>query len=87
MVVLEARENSMLLRGITSVVLGFSRLDGGAARIRVGKVSFFSDFKGGRPTVCRGEIYKACSLYIICVNLRSLCVERAYLSICCICNI
>ena len=75
----------MSLRGISGVVLGYSR--GGAARAQVGKVSLFSDFIGGRHTVCCGEIYKACSLYIICVNLRSLCVERAYLSICHICNI
>ena len=26
------------------------------------------------------EIYKACSLYIICVNNRSSCVDRTYLS-------
>ena len=77
----------MLLGGISSVVLGYSRLAGGAARVRVGKVSLFSDFIGGRPTVCRGEIYKACSLYGICVNLRSLCVERNDLSICHICNL
>ena len=75
-----ARENSESPGGISSVVLGYSRLDGGAARVGVGKVSLFSDFIGGRPTVCRGEIYRACSLYIICVNLRSLCAERAYLS-------
>ena len=31
--------------GISSVVLGYSRLDGGAARVRVGKVSLFSDFR------------------------------------------
>ena len=72
--------------GILSVVIGYLRLDGGAARVGVGKVSLFSDIIGGRPTVCRGEIYKACSLYIICINLRSLCAERAYLSICHICN-
>ena len=69
------------------VTLAFTALYGGTARVRVGKVSLFSDFIGGRPTVCRGEIYKACSLYIICANLRSLCAERAYLSICHICNI
>ena len=46
----------------------------------MGKVSLFCDFIGGRPTVYREEIYKVCSLYIICFNLRSLCAERAYLS-------
>ena len=81
-VVLEPGENSVSPGGISSVVFGYSRLDGGAARVGVGKVSLFSDFLGGRPTVRRGEIYKACSLYTICVNLRSLCAERAYLSIC-----
>ena len=85
--VLDARENSVSPGGISSVVLGYSLLDGGAARVGVGKVSLFSDFIGDRPTLCRREIYKACSLYIICVNLRSLCEERAYLSICHICNI
>ena len=30
--------NSMLLRGISGVVLGYSRLDGDAARAQVGKV-------------------------------------------------
>ena len=35
-VVLKARENSMLLGGISGIVLGYSRLDGGAARARVG---------------------------------------------------
>ena len=30
----------------------------------VGKVSLLFDFVGGSPTVCREEIYKACSLYI-----------------------
>ena len=80
-------ENSMSLRGISGVVLGYSPLDGGAARVQEGKVSLFFDFIGGRPTVCCGKIYKACSLHIICVNLRSLCVEIAYLSICHICNI
>ena len=77
----------MSLGGISGVVLGYSRLDGGAARVRVGRVSLFSDFIGGRPTVYRGEIFKACSLYIVCVNLRSVCAERAYLSICHICNL
>ena len=52
--------------GISNVVLGYSRLDGGAARVGVVKVSLFSDFIGGRPTLCRGEIYKACSLYVTC---------------------
>ena len=81
MVVLEARENSVSPGGISNVVLGYSRLDGGAARVGVGKARLFSDFIGGRPTLCRREIYKACSLYIICVTFRSLCDERAYLSI------
>ena len=85
--VLEARENSVSPGGISSVVLGCSLLDGGAAQVGVGKVSLFSDFIGGRTTLCRRERYKACSLYIICVNHRSLCDERAYLSICHICNL
>ena len=32
--------NSMLLRGISGVVLGYSRLDGGAVRARVGERQF-----------------------------------------------
>ena len=75
----------MLLRGVVSVALGDLRLHSAAARVGCGKSQFV--LIGGRPKVCRGEIYKACSLYILCVNLRSLCVERACLSICCICNI
>ena len=70
-----ARENSVSLGGISSVVLGYLRLDGGATRVGVGKVSLFSDFIGGRPTVFRGEVYKSCSLCIICVNLRSVPAE------------
>ena len=72
----------MSLRGISGIVLGYSRLDGGAVRAQVGKVSLFSDFLRGRPTACFREIYKACSLYSICVNIRSLCGDRTYLSIC-----
>ena len=61
--------------GISSVVLGYSLLDGGAARVRVGKVSLFSDFIGGRPTVCRGEIYKRvhCISYVL---ISGVCVGR-----------
>ena len=69
----------MSLRGISGVVLGFSRLDGGAARAQVGKVSLFSDLIGGRPTAFLLKIYKACSLYIVCNNIRSLCVDSTYL--------
>ena len=72
----------MLLGGISGVVHGYSRLDGGAARAQVGKVSLFSDFTRGRSTACLREIYKACSLCSICVNFRSLCVDRPYLSSC-----
>ena len=71
-----------MLRGISSVVLGYSRLDGGAARARVGKVSLFSDLMRGRPTACLREIHKACSLYIVCVNIRILWVDSPYLSLC-----
>ena len=72
----------MLLRGISGVVLGYSRHDGDAARAQVGKVSLFSDFIGGRPTACLRNIFKACSLYIKCFNIRSLCIDRTYLSTC-----
>ena len=72
----------MLLGGISGVILGYSRLDGGAARARVGKVSLFSDFRRGRPTACIRELYKACSLCIICINIRSVCVDRTCLSLC-----
>ena len=69
-------------RGILGVVLGYFRLDGGAARAQVGKVSLFSDFTRGTPTACLLEIYKACSLYIVCINIRSSCMDRTYLSTC-----
>ena len=72
----------MSLGGISGVVLGYSCLDGGADQAQVGKVSLFSDFIRGRPTACFRVIYKACSLYVICVDIRSLCVDRTYLSIC-----
>ena len=72
----------MLLRGISSVVLCYSCLDGGAARARVGKFSLFSDLMRDRPMACLRDIYKACSLCIICVSIRSLCVDRPYLSLC-----
>ena len=37
--------------GISSVVLGYPRLDGGAARVGAGKLSMCSDFIGDRPTL------------------------------------
>ena len=67
-VVLEARVNSVSPGGISSVVLGYLRFDGGATQSWVGKVSLFSDFIGDGLTLVRGEIYKACSLCIICVK-------------------
>ena len=57
--------NSMSLRGISGIVLGYSRLDGGAARARVGKVSLFSDFIRDRPIAFLEDIYKACSRQIV----------------------
>ena len=72
----------MLLRGISSIVLGYSRLDGGAARAQVGKVSLLSDLMRGNPTACLGDINKACSLCFICVNIRSLWVDTPYISLC-----
>ena len=56
----------MLLKGISCVVLGYSRLDGGAARAREGTGNLFSDFIRGRPIAFLQDIYKACSLYIVC---------------------
>ena len=47
MVVLKARKIACR-RGISGVVLGYSRLDGGTARAQVGQVSFFSDFIRGQ---------------------------------------
>ena len=47
----------MSLRGISGVVLGYPRLDGGAARARVGRVSLFSDFIGDRPIAFLQTIY------------------------------
>ena len=38
----------MSLRGISGVVLGYSRIDGGADRAREGRGSLFSDFIRGR---------------------------------------
>ena len=43
--------------GISSVVLGYWRLDGGTTQVRAGKVSGCSDFIGERPTLVREEIY------------------------------
>ena len=71
----------MSLRGISGVVLGYSRLDGGAARARVGRGSLFSDFTRDRPIAFLQEIYKACSLYIVCNIIRSLCVDSTYIFI------
>ena len=71
----------MLLRGISGVVLGCSRLDGGAARAWVGQVSLFSDFIRGRSTTFLLDIYKACSLYIVCNIIRSSCVDSTYMYI------
>ena len=42
----------MSLRVISGVVLGYTHLDGGAARAQVGKVSLFSDFIRGGHTAC-----------------------------------
>ena len=72
----------MSLRGILGVDLGYFCLDGGAARAQLGKVSLFSDFTKGRPTAFLLKIYKACSFYIICSNIRSLCVDSTYLFTC-----
>ena len=61
----------MSLRGISGVVLGYSRL------AQVGKVSLFSDFTRSRPTACLREVYKACSLYIVCINITA-CIREVY---------
>ena len=57
----------MSLRGISGVVLGYFRLDGGAARAREGRGNLFSDFIRGKPIAFLQDIYKARSLYIICI--------------------
>ena len=72
----------MSFRGISGVVLGYSRLDGDAARAQVAKVSLFSDFIRGRPTAFLLNIYKACSLYIVCNHIRSSCEDSTYLYTC-----
>ena len=71
----------MSIRGISGVVLGYFHLDGGAARAWMGKVSLFSDFIRGRPTAFLLAIYKACSLYIVCKNARSSCVDSTFVCI------
>ena len=76
----------MLLRGISGVVLRYSRLDGGATRAQVGKVSLFSDFIRGRPAAFLLKIYKVCSLYIVCKNTRSSCVDSTYIYNTCYCQ-
>ena len=72
----------MSLKEISGAVLGYSRLNGGAARAQVGKVSLFSNFMRGRPTAFLQKIYKACSLYIVCNNIRSLCEDSTNLFTC-----
>ena len=66
-------------RGISDVVLSYSHLDGGAARAREGIVSLFSDFTRGRPIAFLQDIYKACSLYIVCNIIRSSSVDSTYI--------
>ena len=65
----------MLFRGISGVVLGYSHLDGGAARAREGRGSLFSDVIGDRPIAFLQDIYKVCSHYIVC----SSCVDSTYI--------
>ena len=69
----------MSLRGISGVVLGYFRLDGGAARAREGRGNLFSDFIRGRPIAFLQDIYRARSLYIICNIIRSSCVGSTYI--------
>ena len=71
----------MSLRGISGVVLGYSRLDGGAARAREGRGSLFSDFIWGRSIASLQDIYKACSLYIVCNIIRSSGVDSTYIHV------
>ena len=70
----------MLLRGILDVVLGYPRLDGGAARAREGIISLLSDFtQKNRPIAFLQDIDKACCLHIVCNIIRSVCVDSTYI--------
>ena len=73
----------MLLRGISRIVHGYSRLDSGAARAQVGKVSLFSDFTRGRPTAGLLEIYIKHVHFISYVLMSGVCVwiEHIYLQV------
>ena len=62
--------------GITSVVLGYSRIDGGAARVRVGKVSLCFDCMGDRPTLVRGDISIKRVHCVSYVLVSGVCVRR-----------
>ena len=62
----------MLLGGMSSVVLSYSSLDGGAAQSPGGEVILFSDLMTGRPTARFRSIYKTVCLCVICFNNRSL---------------
>ena len=65
--------------GIWGVVLGYSRPDGGATRVGVGKVSLFSDFIGGRPTYYVEEKYIKRVNCISYVLISGVCVRREHI--------
>ena len=62
--------------GITSVVFGYSCLDGGAARVGAGKVSLCSDFIGDRPALVRGDISIKRVHCVSYVLVSGVCVRR-----------
>ena len=75
--VLEAWENSVSPGGISSVVLGYSRLDGGAARVGVITVSLFSDFVGDRRSVEDKYIKRVhCVSYVL---ISGVCMRRGHI--------
>ena len=62
--------------GISSIVLGYSRLDGGTTRVGAGKVSLCSDLIVDGPTLARGDISIK---RVHCVSY--VCAEKACLSV------
>ena len=68
----------MLLRGISGVVLGYSRLDGGAARARVGEAVCSLISQGTDLShFCKKYIKRV--HFILCVILSGVCAWIAYI--------
>ena len=73
----------MSLKGLSGVILSYSRLDGGAAPAQVWKVSLFSDFIRGRPTACSRDIYikRVHSISYVLISEVCVWIEHIYLHV------